>query len=105
MIVMATTMSPVGRDRALLSVRVANADYRLEAVARLLTGPAANARDGVEWPAAIVRELGIPGLGAYGLTAVDVPAVVAQASQSSSMKDNPIALTTDELERILFGAI
>jgi alcohol dehydrogenase class IV len=79
---------------------------RFDAVARVLTGtPSASARDGVEWLTSLVGELGIPRLGAYGLTDADVPAVVAQASQSSSMKANPIALTTEELAAMLGAAV
>jgi alcohol dehydrogenase class IV len=79
---------------------------RFTTVARLLTGdPAASAEDGVAWIDTLVRELGVPRLGAYGLTPADVPAVAAQAARASSMKANPIQLETEELERILAAAI
>jgi alcohol dehydrogenase class IV len=79
---------------------------RFTTVARLLTGdPGASAEDGVAWIDAIVRELGIPRLGAYGLTPADVPAVAAQAARASSMKANPIQLETEERERMLAAAI
>ncbi len=45
-------------------------------------------------------ELGAPGLGAFGLQAVQVPAVVA-GSRGSSMRTNPVGLTDEELATIL----
>jgi hypothetical protein len=42
----------------------------------------------------------IPGLAHYGMTAADVPALVARANAASSMRGNPIALTDDELAQI-----
>lgn len=79
---------------------------RFDEVARLLTGrPAATAEDGEAWVAGLVASLEIPGLGRYGITANDVPAVVAQSMQSSSMKGNPIELTPAELSEILVTSL
>lgn len=44
---------------------------------------------------------GLPGLGAMGLARTDMPAVAAAAVSSSSMKANPVALSTEELQAIL----
>jgi len=44
-------------------------------------------------------------LAAYGLRPDDVPAVVEKASRASSMKANPIKLTTEELTEILSNAL
>jgi alcohol dehydrogenase class IV len=49
-------------------------------------------------------ELGIPGLGAFGVRAADIPAVVAGA-RGSSMRTNPIALTDAELTAILHASL
>jgi alcohol dehydrogenase class IV len=79
---------------------------RYAEVARLLTGDAtATAEDGVRWVRALVAELQIPGLRAYGVTADDVPALAANAANASSMKANPLPLTTDELTGILLQAL
>lgn len=75
---------------------------RYEEVARLLTGdPRATADDGVAWVDDRVTELDIPSLSAYGVTAGDFPSLVRQAAASSSMKANPVQLTTEEMEGIL----
>ena len=75
-------------------------------VARWLTGrPAAGAADGIEWIRDHVTRFEIPSLGEYGISAGDVPGLVEQASRASSMKANPIALTTDELSAILVEAL
>jgi alcohol dehydrogenase class IV len=55
--------------------------------------------------AAFVAQFDLPTLSAYGLTAADVPALVAQAKQASSMKANPVALSDEELGEILTRAL
>ena len=55
--------------------------------------------------AAFVAQFGLPPLSAYGITAADVPALVAQAQQASSMKANPVALADAELAEILSRAL
>ena len=47
----------------------------------------------------------MPGLGRYGMTAADVPALVAQAKAASSMKGNPLLLTDEELTEIATRAL
>ena len=79
---------------------------RYEDVARILTGrPDARAEDGAEWVRRLVAKLGIPALGSYGIRPRDVAGLTAKASQASSMKGNPVALTPDELAGILSRAM
>jgi alcohol dehydrogenase class IV len=79
---------------------------RLRRVAQVLTrrGDAVPAH-AVEYLEALQGQLGIPRLGAYGITMADVPALVGQSRQSSSMRGNPIELTEEELTRVLTAAI
>jgi alcohol dehydrogenase class IV len=79
---------------------------RCREIAALLTGDAAaTVDDGVAWVAALGRDLEIPGLARYGMTAADVPALVAKARVASSMKANPLPLTDDELAEIAVTAL
>jgi alcohol dehydrogenase class IV len=78
---------------------------RYQTVARLLTGnESAAAEDGVEWVSRTCRELGISPLRSYGITEEHAPALVSGAAKASSMKGNPIALTTAELSELFSGA-
>lgn len=78
---------------------------RFDEVARLVTGqPSARADDGVKWVTALVAALPVPRLGTYGITPADFQVLAQAALQASSMKANPIDLTTAELERILADA-
>jgi alcohol dehydrogenase class IV len=84
----------------------AEALARYDEVGRLLTGrPAATAADAVAWVHAVSARLRVPPLSAFGLTAADVPAVVEQAKQASSMKGNPISLTDAALADVLTQAM
>jgi alcohol dehydrogenase class IV len=79
---------------------------RYEEAARLLTGQShAAAEDGVRWVAALCRKLEIPPLRAYGVTGADIPDLVAKAAHASSMKGNPITLTSDELRQIVSASL
>ncbi|HTS29429.1 MAG TPA: iron-containing alcohol dehydrogenase [Bryobacteraceae bacterium] len=79
---------------------------RCDEVARLLTGSLhATAGDGVQWVSHVCRQLEIPPLRTYGVTAADVPSLVEKAARASSMKGNPIALTKEELGEIIESAI
>ncbi len=74
-------------------------------VARILTGKAdASDEDGAAWLGELCRDLGIPGLSAWGVAAKDFDEVARKASASSSMKGNPVALGQEELMRILVAA-
>ncbi len=79
---------------------------RYDEIARLVTGNAtATAEAGIEWVRKLVADLRIPALGHYGLSPAHTADLVQKASQASSMKANPIALTRDELADILERAL
>ncbi|MFU2209418.1 iron-containing alcohol dehydrogenase [Solidesulfovibrio sp. C21] len=74
--------------------------------ARLLTGsPEATPEDAADWLAATCRALQAPSLGNLGVTAADIPLVVEKAAKASSMRGNPVELSSDELAAILTAAI
>jgi alcohol dehydrogenase class IV len=86
------------RDRAPRSPGL----HRYSEAARLLTGREdARAEDGVAWLRDTVTALGIPGLGALGLSAEQHDEVAGKAARSSSMKGNPVPLSHDELLAVL----
>ncbi|MCB9421981.1 MAG: iron-containing alcohol dehydrogenase [Ardenticatenaceae bacterium] len=93
--------------RALQSRQPENpALQRYTEIARILTGdPAATVQDGVQWIQSLCADLQIPGLATYGLTANDLPTVVNQSKNASSMKGNPIQLSEAELMHILEQAL
>jgi alcohol dehydrogenase class IV len=75
-------------------------------VARLLTGRSgAPADDGVEWVARLVSNLQIPRLGIYGLKPQHTADLVEKSKNASSMKANPIVLTSEELAAVVESAI
>lgn len=79
---------------------------RYEEIARWLTGrPEARAEEGAQHAAALVAKLQIPKLSSFGLGQADIPAVIAQARQASSMKANPLVLTDEELATALNSAL
>jgi alcohol dehydrogenase len=82
---------------------------RYAVAAWLLTGRAAP--DESETRSALVPELeswsarlGVPRLSSFGITASDIPAIVAD-SRGSSMKTNPVTLTDDEIAAILEASL
>ncbi len=79
---------------------------RYQHVARWLTGqPAATTDMGIDWVRNLVRDLQIPSLSAYGIGRQDTADLVGKATQASSMKANPIALTREELTQTLEAAL
>ncbi len=79
---------------------------RYDQIAQIVTGQStARAADGVTWVQQLGSELGLPSLSTSGITATDIPTVVAQARRASSMQGNPITLTEAELTDILQHAI
>ena len=79
---------------------------RYDTIATLLTGSGkATSEDGIRWVHDLCKDLRIPGLRTYGVSESDVQAVVEQAAKASSMKANPIQLTTEELTEVLEQAI
>jgi alcohol dehydrogenase class IV len=79
---------------------------RYGTIAQILTGdPKAGPQEGTSWAANLCRSLRIPPLGSYGLVEGDIPGLVEKAARASSMKGNPIVLTSDELQEILSHAL
>jgi len=75
-------------------------------VARLLTGrPHAAAEDAASWTRELCRKLEIPPLRAWGVTAADIPVLVEKAAKASSMKANPLPLTSEELTEMISQAL
>jgi alcohol dehydrogenase class IV len=78
---------------------------RYAEVAQLLTGRStAGASDAIEWLHQLCADLNVAPLAQFGFTPDDIPVVVAQAQKASSTKGNPIALTEEELQKILAQA-
>lgn len=100
--VMEANLTVLSRDPA----RPSAALGRFDEVAQLLTGHThANAADGVAWVRETCELLEIPPLSHYGITLADLPAIVAPAKQSNSMKGNPVTLLDEELTAILRQAL
>ena len=79
---------------------------RFDEIARLLTGNQdARAEDGIDWVQKLVSDLQIPSLSHYGISASHTPELVEKASKASSMKANPITLTSAELAQALEQAL
>jgi len=78
---------------------------RYSAIARLLTDRHdAAAEDGIHWVYALCGELNVPALRAWGVTEADLPGVVEKATGASSMKANPLPLTSEELLAVVMAA-
>jgi alcohol dehydrogenase class IV len=83
-----------------------NALPRYDEIARLVTDqPHATATDLLRWLRELVAALHIPPLSTYGITRTDFSGIVEAASRASSMKANPLPLTSDELTGILAAAL
>lgn len=79
---------------------------RYQRIAQFLTGrPEAKAADGAAWVNDLVRRLRIPPLSAWGLSATDFPELIEKSAHASSMRGNPVQLTTPELLEILEHAL
>ena len=79
---------------------------RYDQVARLLTGDsAATAEQGVTWLFELCTALNVHPLRDFGLTPTDIPLIVSKSAVASSMKANPIVLTTEELTDVLGQAL
>lgn len=79
---------------------------RIQHVATLLTSDeTATAEDGITWLRQLCTTLAMPGLAHYGMTEADVPQLVDKAKRASSMRGNPITLTTQELTEIALRAL
>jgi len=79
---------------------------RYREVARLLTdNPEAEAEDAVGWLDRLITDLDIPRLRDHGLTPEQIPELVGKAARASSMKPNPVELTSEELAAIVEAAL
>jgi alcohol dehydrogenase class IV len=79
---------------------------RYTLAAQLLTGRAsATIEDGVSWIRDTLALLQIPGLAAFGLTPEEADQVAGQAIKSSSMRGNPVALSTSDLRDVVLAAL
>ena len=86
--------------------RESDALRRFHEVGGLLRGQGnSSGEDAVEWLKALCRELSIPPLSAHGVTREHSEELVEKAQKASSMKGNPIRLTSTELAEILERAI
>lgn len=75
---------------------------RYDEIAKILTNTVtAQATDGVAWVQTLCEALNVSSLDEFGLKKQDLPTVVSQSHNSSSMKGNPIVLTENELLDIL----
>ena len=74
-------------------------------IAQLLSSDASQPEDCVEPLIRLSKSLNIPTLRALGLTQSDIPLAVERAAAASSMKANPIPVTTAELTEILERAL
>ena len=75
---------------------------RYDQIAQICTGNGhATADAGVGWVRQLVADLQIPPLRVYGIQTGHITDVVAKATDASSMKANPIALTSEELSETL----
>ena len=84
--------------------------HRYAEVGKMLTGKLLLGDEeaidmGLEFVADLVRELNVPGLSSFGLTAERIPEMVALAGKSSSMKYNPVRLSDQVLTEILESAL
>ncbi len=75
-------------------------------VSRILTGREDSAPDGaVVWVRRLCDTLCIPSLSSYGVRREHIPLLVEKAAVASSMKNNPVRLTPDEMRGILILAL
>jgi alcohol dehydrogenase class IV len=102
--VCAALLGPV--CRANLARADAPLRVRYTDIARWLTGDAgATAEDGVEWIERTCADLRIGGLSDLGLGEADTAQAVAGAARASSMKGNPVELSTAELAGVFCAAL
>jgi alcohol dehydrogenase class IV len=78
--------------------------YRI--VARCLTGhDTAEAEDGIAFIHNLSRELEIPPLRNFGMSATDAEEIVAKSARASSMKANPVELSNAELTDVYLQSL
>ena len=75
-------------------------------IACCLTGRAVAApEEGVAFIQALCRELEIPSLKDFGMSADDADEIVAKAARASSMKANPVVLSDEELKEVYLHSL
>jgi alcohol dehydrogenase class IV len=84
-------------------IREACPTSRFEEFARMTGGTTAG--EGIDWLAALCRDLQVPPLSALGITEADFPAIVEKSQNASSMKGNPVVLSDAQLLQILHSAL
>jgi len=77
---------------------------RYAEVAAILTG-GDRPEDAIAWVSRLCQALSIPALRSYGIGATHVEDLAAKAAAASSMKANPIVLTSKELIATLEAAL
>jgi alcohol dehydrogenase class IV len=97
---------PVVMSMNVRVLRASNPEHpsllRYAETAKLLTGKAdATIEDGIQWVRQLRDSLEIPGLARYSIQIPDLQAIAEKASQASSMKANPVALSASQLLYIL----
>jgi alcohol dehydrogenase class IV len=99
--VMRTNMAAITDRAPMIPARA-----RYVEIARILTADKnASAEDGVTWVENLCERLGVPRLGALGVSPADIDDLVDKSMRASSMKANPIELTHQELTGILESAM
>jgi alcohol dehydrogenase class IV len=79
---------------------------RYRTVARCLTGnQSAEPDDGVDFIRKLTLELKIPSLGKFGMSASNAEEVVRKSAVASSMKANPVVLSTEELTEVYMRSL
>jgi alcohol dehydrogenase class IV len=79
---------------------------RYAEVASIVTGDSGAApEDGVKWVKGLEARLAVRPLRTWGIAVQDIPDLVAKAERASSMKANPIVLSTRELTEVMEQAL
>jgi len=79
---------------------------RYREIAEIVTGRhGAAAEDGLAWVRDLCQALDVRGLGQHGLSAGEIPALVAKAKAASSMRGNPVQLSDEELGDVVTRAL
>jgi alcohol dehydrogenase class IV len=82
------------------------ARVRYREIAEIVTGRhGAEAGEGVAWLRDLCQALEVRGLGHHGLSAGEIPALLAKAKAASSMRGNPVQLSDEELGDVVMAAL
>jgi alcohol dehydrogenase class IV len=79
---------------------------RYDQIAQILTEKnKVKAIESIKWIQDLYSEFKLPELTEYGLKKENIPEIIEKAKKASSMKGNPVELTEQELEQILYQAM